>query len=123
MNPLLLADALAYLHGAWVALVVCGPVLAWVWPRFRGVHLAMMLITFLFMISGDGCPLTVAERGLRGGAVMDRGFIAHYLERAGVAGVVGGSVFVAHTAWLLLWYALYALGWPRGRSVKSGARD
>lgn len=95
MNPsLLLADAIALIHSAWVAFIVfglaavlLGIAFRWGWVRnfwFRAVHLAMILLVVAESLAGIACPLTVWEHALRvrgGQTTFEGDFIAHWVHR------------------------------------------
>ena len=89
----LAADAILFLHAAFVAFVVFGLVLiiaggvrGWRWvrnPWFRCAHLAAIGVVVVLAWLGRICPLTTWEMALRerAGDVAYRGaFIAHWLE-------------------------------------------
>lgn len=88
MNPLL-ADALLFVHFAFVLFVVCslplvwwGAAAGWSWIRNRGfrlAHLAAILFVAAESLLGVMCPLTVWEDTLRGGG-SDSGFIARWVR-------------------------------------------
>lgn len=71
----LAADAVVFLHMAYVLFVIAGflltlvgAVLRWRWirnPWFRGIHLAMILIVVAEAWLGITCPLTTWEYQLR----------------------------------------------------------
>jgi hypothetical protein len=87
------ADALLFLHVAFVAFVVIGLVLilaggarGWRWvrnPWFRGLHVVAITFVVVQAWLGRICPLTNWEMALRvkaGDAVYRGAFIAHWLE-------------------------------------------
>lgn len=93
-SALLLADAILYLHAAFVAFVVLAvPVIlyghfrqrAWVGnPWFRLGHLAAIAFVVLNTWLGEMCPLTIWENALReqaGQAGNGESFIAHWVSR------------------------------------------
>jgi len=100
VNFLLLADAVALLHGAFVGFAVFGGLLVLKWPRAAWVHLPCAGWAALVELFGWGCPLTPLE--------------VHFLLRAGQAGYSGG--FVEH----YLFGALYPEGLTRGVQVTLG---
>jgi Protein of Unknown function (DUF2784) len=71
----ILADAVVFVHVAYVAFIVLGQVaiiigagLQWNWvrnPWFRGLHLLMIAIVVLEVFMGWNCPLTTWENDLR----------------------------------------------------------
>ena len=90
---LLAADAILFLHVAFVAFVVFGFVLilvgklrSWSWvrnPWFRWAHLASIGFVVVQSWLGAICPLTTWEMALRrkaGDEVYSGAFIAHWLE-------------------------------------------
>ena len=90
---LIAADAILFLHVAFVAFVVFGLVfiilgklLAWSWvrnPWFRYAHIAAIGIVILQSWLRVVCPLTTWEMALRetgGDAVYSGSFVAHWLE-------------------------------------------
>lgn len=91
---LLLADALALLHGLIVLFVVGGQALIlagwwrrWAWPRrpwFRWVHLGLIGFVVVQTWLGQLCPLTVWENRLRqlaGEQGYTGSFVAHWLHK------------------------------------------
>jgi len=90
---LLAADALLFVHVAFVAFVVSGLIFiligklcSWAWvrnPWFRYAHIASIGVVVLQSWLGAICPLTTWEMALRekaGEAVYSGAFIAHWLE-------------------------------------------
>lgn len=90
---LLAADAILFVHVAFVVFVISGLVLiligklySWSWvrnPWFRSAHVAGIGIVVLQSWLGAICPLTTWEMALRekaGDAVYSGAFIAHWLE-------------------------------------------
>ena len=90
---LIAADAVLFIHAAFVAFVVFGLLLIfagrrwrWSWVRnrrFRLAHLAAIGIVVLQSWLGVACPLTCWEMGLRGqagDATYPGSFVAHWLE-------------------------------------------
>ena len=74
----LLADGVALGHGAFLAYVVVGGLVALRWPRTLPLHVAAALWGLLVIAASVRCPLTVAEDRLRvlGGEVpLPGGFI------------------------------------------------
>jgi hypothetical protein len=104
---LLLADALLYLHLAYVAVVVALPPLVllggwrdWGWVRswrLRGVHLLMMAIPAIEGVLGYPCPLTVWEHRLR----LAAGQYDHQLSLG--ARLARELLFVEASPALLMW--------------------
>lgn len=83
----LLADAAMVAHFAFLAYLVLGGFLAWVWPRSIWLHVATAAYGFFNAVVGWACPLTYVEnwgRERAGDATLPAtGFIDHY-----IAGVV-----------------------------------
>ncbi len=92
---LIAADAILFVHFAFVVFVFVGLVLVlvggmrdWKWvrnPRFRLAHLVSIGIVVLQSWLGAICPLTTWEMALRakaGDAVYSGSFIAHWVESA-----------------------------------------
>ncbi|MDX1439790.1 MAG: DUF2784 domain-containing protein [Rubricoccaceae bacterium] len=90
---LIAADAILFVHVAFVAFVVLGLVFiligglrSWGWvrsPWFRYPHLLGIAIVVLQSWFGTICPLTTWEMALRekaGDAVYSGSFVAHWLE-------------------------------------------
>ena len=81
----LLADGVALLHGAFLAYVVLGGLLALRWPRTLPLHVVAALWGLLVIAASVRCPLTTAEDRLRtlgGEAPLPGGFIDRYVEGA-----------------------------------------
>ena len=79
----LLADGVALGHGAFLAYVVVGGLVALRWPRTLPLHVAAALWGLLVIAASVRCPLTVAEDRLRvlgGEAPLPGGFIDRYVE-------------------------------------------
>ncbi len=78
-----LADVVALAHGAFVAYVVLGGLVALRWPRTLPLHLVAAAWGALVIAASVRCPLTVAEDRLRvlgGRAPLPGGFIDRYVE-------------------------------------------
>jgi hypothetical protein len=78
----LLANAVALLHGTAVVFMVSGSLLALRRPRVLWLHVPVSLAILGLYVSGSHCPLTDLELWLRVGAgapVYRGGFIGHYL--------------------------------------------
>jgi Protein of Unknown function (DUF2784) len=83
------ANAVLYLHAAFVLFVVGGLLAIWIgaargyrWsadPWFRGAHLAAIAIVIGEAWLGIPCPLTVLEDSLRG-TPSAQGFIARWVD-------------------------------------------
>jgi|SRR5271170_3053792 len=91
---LVAADAVTTIHVLYVGFVVVGFIAIWLgwaaqweWvrsPRFRIVHLSMILIVCCEALIGATCPLTTWENALRiqgGEAGYSRDFIGYWLDR------------------------------------------
>jgi hypothetical protein len=80
---LLLADGVALVHGAFLAYVVLGGLVALRWPRTLPLHAAAAVWGLLVIAASVRCPLTTVEDWLRvrGGATpLPGGFIDRYVE-------------------------------------------
>jgi len=80
--PVLLADAVAVVHGAAVVLMLTGAVIALWRPRVLWVHLPVSLAILAVNRAGQPCPLTELELWLRseaGGVAYDGGYLGHYV--------------------------------------------
>jgi hypothetical protein len=78
------ATLVAVLHGAVVALVVTGSLLALRWPRVLWLHAPVAMVVLGLYLTGSGCPLTTWELALReraGEAPYRGGFIGHYITQ------------------------------------------
>jgi hypothetical protein len=79
---LLLAGAVAVIHGAAVLFMLTGSLLALRWPRLLWPHLVVTLFILAIYVSGSDCPVTDLELWLRahaGAPGYSGGFIGHYL--------------------------------------------
>ena len=79
---LLLAGAVAVLHGAAVLFMLTGALLALRWPRVLWVHVPLTLAILGIYVTGSDCPLTNLELWLRARAGQPGytgGFIGHYI--------------------------------------------
>ena len=79
---MLLADAVAVVHGAAVLFMLCGALLALRWPRVLWLHLPICLAILVIYLTGSDCPLTTLELWLRARSGVPGyrdGFIGHYL--------------------------------------------
>ena len=78
----LAADALVWLHLAFIVFVILGAALLWRWPRLVLLHLPAVLWGAWVEFSGAICPLTPLEnrlRALAGEGGYAGGFVEHYL--------------------------------------------
>ncbi|GAA3658199.1 DUF2784 domain-containing protein [Nonomuraea antimicrobica] len=80
----LLADAAMVVHFAFLAYLVVGGFVAWVWRWTIWAHLAAVTWGVLSVVVGLECPLTLVEDWARraGGepGLPPSGFIDHYIE-------------------------------------------
>ena len=79
---MLLASAVAVLHGSAVLFMLTGSLLALRWPRVLWLHVPVSLAILVVHVTGSDCPLTTWELALREGAGEPGyrdGFIGHYL--------------------------------------------
>jgi hypothetical protein len=77
-----LAALVAVLHGASIAFMLTGSLLALRWPRVLWLHVPVSLAILVVYVTGSDCPLTTWELALRKGAGEPGyrdGFIGHYL--------------------------------------------
>jgi hypothetical protein len=78
----LLADAVALLHGAAVLFMLTGALLALRWPRLVLLHVPVALAILAVNLAGADCPLTDLELALReraGEPVYGGGFLGHHV--------------------------------------------
>jgi hypothetical protein len=78
----LLAALVAVLHGASIAFMLTGSLLALRWPRVLWLHVPVSLAILVVHVTGSDCPLTTWELALREGAGEPGyrgGFIGHHL--------------------------------------------
>ena len=79
---MLLAGAVAVLHGAAVLFMLTGALLAVRRPRLLAVHAPVALAILAVNLAGADCPLTTLERRLReraGEPAYAGGFLDHYV--------------------------------------------
>ena len=79
---MVLAVLVAVLHGAAVAFMVTGSLLALRWPRLLWLHVPVALVILGLYLTGSDCPLTTWELRLRAAAGepgYSGGFIGHYV--------------------------------------------
>ena len=82
LDAVLLADAMALLHGAAVLFMLTGSLLALRWPGVLWLHVPVGLTIAVLYLSGSDCPLTTWELALRedaGEPGYRGGFIGHYV--------------------------------------------
>lgn len=112
----LLADAVAALHAAFLVFVVVGGVLAWRWRWLVVPHAAEVAWAVAVVVADLGCPLTPLEKRLRqaGGQQAYPGpFIDWYLAGRlypadAEEAVRAGLAVVVVLSWAVLWAR-----WPR----------
>jgi hypothetical protein len=78
----LLASAVAVVHGAAVLFMLTGALLALRWPRLLLVHAPVAVAILAINLAGADCPLTDLQLWLirgAGGTPYRGGFIGHYL--------------------------------------------
>lgn len=78
----LLANAMAFMHLAFIVFVVTGGFAVLRWPRLAWVHLPMATWGVVIEFCHWTCPLTSLENRflrLAGKAGYDGGFLAHYI--------------------------------------------
>jgi hypothetical protein len=76
------ATLVAVLHGAAVAFMLTGSLLALRWPRLLWLHVPVSLAILGLYLTGSDCPLTIWELALReraGEPGYRGGFIGHYV--------------------------------------------
>lgn len=79
---MLLAGAVAVLHGASVLFMLTGSLLALRWPWVLWLHVPVALVILGLYLTGSDCPLTTWELDLRaraGAAGYTGGFVGHYV--------------------------------------------
>ncbi|MGY1714008.1 DUF2784 domain-containing protein [Geodermatophilus sp. SYSU D01106] len=79
---LVLAGAVAVLHGAVVLFMLTGSLLALRWPRLVALHAPVALAVLAVNLAGVPCPLTTLELALRaagGAAPYDGGFLGEFV--------------------------------------------
>jgi hypothetical protein len=82
MRHALLADALLWLHLAFIVVVVAGGFAAWWRPWLAALHLPAVAWGVWISVVGGTCPLTPLEQSLRrraGQQGYEGGFVEHYL--------------------------------------------
>ena len=79
---MVLASAVAVVHGAAVLFMLTGSLLALRWPRLLWLHVPVSLAILALYLTGSDCPLTTWELELRAAAGEPGyrgGFIGHYI--------------------------------------------
>jgi hypothetical protein len=118
----LLAALVAVVHGAAVAFMLSGSLLALRWPRVLWLHVPVSLAILALHLTGSDCPLTSWELALRAGAGEPGyrgGFIGHYLTEPMGFPIHATStqigIYVVAFLPNLVGYGLLARRWVRGR--------
>ena len=113
-----LADTLMVIHFLWAAFMVLGLPLGLILrsPALRWAHLAGMLITAFFAVTGMYCPLTVWEETLRWetdpGFTHEGSFLARHLSGILYPRVDPWVVRGASVAWGFLTLLFMVVKWP-----------
>jgi hypothetical protein len=117
------AALVAVLHGAAVAFMLTGSLLALRWPRLLWLHVPVSLAILGLYLTGSDCPLTTWELALReraGEPGYREGFIGHYItEPMGFpieATSTQAGIYVIAFLPNLVSYGLLAAGYLRQRS-------
>jgi hypothetical protein len=125
-----LAVAVAVLHGAAVAFLLSGSLLALRWPRVLWLHVPVVLAILALYLTGSHCPLTTLELWLRdqaGESGYSGGFIGHYVTEPLGFPIHDTStqIGVYATAFLpnVVGYGLLAARLVRGRDVPEAAQE
>ena len=125
---MLLAHAVAVVHGLVVVLVVTGALVALRRPRALLLHAPVALAVLVLHVAGAVCPLTTLELALRadaGGSGYRGGFIGHYVVGPLGADVADTAVQLAiYTVALvpnLVGYAVLGARLLRGRTDRPRA--
>jgi hypothetical protein len=120
-----LAAAVAVLHGVAVAFMVSGSLLALRWPRVLWLHVPLVVAILGIYLTGSDCPLTALELWLReraGRPGYSGGFIGHYLTEPLGRPIHAASTQVAIVLIAVLpnviGYALLALRWVQRRMAR-----
>lgn len=119
---MLLAALVAVVHGAAVAFMLTGSLLALRWPRVLWLHVPVSLAILALHLTGSDCPLTSWELALRAAAGEPGyrgGFIGHYLTEPMGFPIHATStqigIYVVAFLPNLVGYGLLARRWVRGR--------
>ena len=109
----IMADAVKWFHAAFVLFALVGAIFTPLSAVILWLHLPILAWAVGINWGGCACPLTPLENRLRSAAGeggYGGGFIQHYLERAGLAGIPRRQLEI-RVAWvLLLWnVAVYVL--------------
>ncbi len=77
--------AIIAIHTAWAAWVVISLPLAFIFPHYRSIYLALILFTTVAGLMFRPCPLTIWENRLRtnsgAGGSYDDSCVSHYLKQ------------------------------------------
>jgi Protein of Unknown function (DUF2784) len=118
----LLAALVAVVHGAAVAFMLSGSLLALRWPRVLWLHVPVSVAILALHLTGSDCPLTSWELALRAAAGEPGyrgGFIGHYLTEPMGFPIHATStqigIYVVAFLPNLVGYGLLARRWVRGR--------
>jgi hypothetical protein len=101
-----LADAVLFVHFAFVLVAVAGGLAVLKWPRFAWVHVPLVIWASLVNLMTWTCPLTPLENSLRqaaGDAGYSGGFIEHYLGLIVYPPIMTHSVALYAGAAVALW--------------------
>jgi hypothetical protein len=119
MGYRLLADAVVFVHLAFIVFVVAGGALLPAWPRIAWVHLPAVAWAAYAEFTATICPLTPLENALRlraGDAGYPVGFVEHYLiPLIYPAGLTARTQFALGALVVAINVAVYALAWRRRR--------
>lgn len=120
----LAADAIVWLHLAFILFVVGGAALLWRWPGVLPLHLSALVWGVYVEFSGTICPLTPLEnrlRALAGELGYEGGFVAHYLlPLIYPPGLTSEVQWLLGTAVLLVNAVLYGAWLARRGRVRRG---
>ncbi|MGH7620741.1 MAG: DUF2784 domain-containing protein [Gemmatimonadaceae bacterium] len=118
----LLADAVAFIHAAFVLFVIAGGLIVMRWHRAAWLHLPAALWGASIEFGGWICPLTPLENLLRaraGQAGYGGGFVEHYVLRALYPGGLTPEIrWVLGTLVVVVNGLAYALIWRSNRHVR-----
>jgi hypothetical protein len=133
---LLLADAVAVLHFAYVAfvtigfaLIAIGIAMRWKWVRtfwFRAAHLGAIALVCAESLMGAACPLTTLEgrlRAMSGEASHSRDFVGYWVDRLIFYNFPSWVFMVAYAVFGILVTIVFILAPPRwpGRRIAASA--
>jgi Protein of Unknown function (DUF2784) len=131
---LLLADAVATIHGAYVAfvtvgfaLIAIGIAMRWEWVRafwFRAAHLGAIALVCVESLMGAACPLTTLEgrlRAISGEASHSRDFIGYWVDRLIFYDFPSWVFMVAYVVFGILVMIVFILAPPRWPGRRTSA--